>query len=208
MSDVPTVVVDNHCFQGLDTTDILRFTCVATRSFGTEKFSLPATCRKAYSPRSIKKESEHMKLDFYKPEKIVTGPAYSMWFKAVATLVCSALAIYGAGIATRFPLLQYGFGIKAVLFCAATMLAVSYYWFLRSTTTVDDKGITQTWLYNKHVEWRDVRGAKMIGIPYAGWLFPPRLVVRTGNSFTTFNGGSQAVLIEFAKISLTFQMKR
>ena len=59
----------------------------------------------------------------------------------------------------------------------------------------------------KHVEWRDVRGAKMIGIPYAGWLFPPRLVVRTGNSFTTFNGGSQAVLIEFAKISLAFQIK-
>ena len=149
-----------------------------------------------------------MAIEFYKPAQAVTGPAYSAWFKALATAVTVGLALYGADIATRFPLLQYGFGVKAILICAAVMLAVSYYWFLCSTTTVDGDGITQTWLYNKHVEWRDVRGAKMIGIPYAGWLFPPRLVVRTGNSFTTFNGGSQDVLVEFAKIALAFQMKR
>jgi hypothetical protein len=34
------------------------------------------------------------------------------------------------------------------------------------------------------------------------------MVVRTGNSFTTFNGGSRELLIEFAKISLAFQMKK
>ena len=149
-----------------------------------------------------------MSIAFYKPEKTIAGPAYSVWFKLVASVVSLGLAAYGAGIALHFPLLQYGFGVKALLFCAALMLVVSYYWFLRSTTRIDERGITQTWLYNKQVEWRDVRGAKMIGIPYAGWLFPPRLVVRTGNSFTTFNGGSQEVLIEFAKISLAFQMKR
>ncbi|HJU70859.1 MAG TPA: hypothetical protein VJ603_03355 [Paucimonas sp.] len=148
-----------------------------------------------------------MKPAFYQPQQAVTGPAYSTWFKAIATIVCGALLIYGANIASRFPLAQYGFGVKALLFCAVLMLIVSYYWFLRSTTIIDAKGITQTWLYNKQVEWRDVRGAKMIGIPYAGWLFPPRLVVRTGNSFTTFNGGSRDVLVEFAKISLAFQMK-
>ncbi|HYD81313.1 MAG TPA: hypothetical protein VEC06_16020 [Paucimonas sp.] len=149
-----------------------------------------------------------MKLDFYRPEQTVTGPAYSPWFKLVASAVCAVLIGYGVNVALRFPLMQYGFGVKLLLLGAALMLAVSYYWFLHSTTTIDESGITQTWLYDKHVEWRDVRGAKMIGIPYAGWLFPPRLVVRTGNAFTTFNGGSQAVLIEFAKISLAFQMKK
>ncbi|MNJ03257.1 hypothetical protein D3C73_1635050 [compost metagenome] len=48
----------------------------------------------------------------------------------------------------------------------------------------------------------------MIGIPFVSWLFPPRLVVRTGNSFSTFNGGTQAILIEFAHISLAFQMQK
>jgi len=91
---------------------------------------------------------------------------------------------------------------------AAAMLGVSYYWFLRARTTIDADGIRQTWLYDKQVLWSEVRGAKMIGIPYAGWLFPPRMIVRTGSAFTTFNGGSQEGLIEFAKISLAFQMKK
>jgi hypothetical protein len=147
-------------------------------------------------------------MEYYKPEKMISGPAYSTWFKLLATFVSIALAGYGVAIAIRFPLLKYGLGVKAILLGAGLMLLVSYYWFLRSITTVDERGISQTWLYNKHVEWRDLRGAKMIGIPYGGWLFPPRLVVRTGNSFTTFNGGSQNLLIEFAKISLAFQMKR
>lgn len=147
-------------------------------------------------------------LAFYKPETPVTGPAYSRWFKLLATVATIVLAVFAASVALRYPLLQYGMGVKLLLLGAAVMLAISYYWFLRSTVTIDDKGITQTWLYNKHVDWRDVRSAKMIGIPYAGWLFPPRLIVRTGNAFATFNGGSQAVLVEFAKISLAYQMKK
>lgn len=149
-----------------------------------------------------------MKIEFYKPETPVTGPSYNRWFKLLATVVSIGLAGYAASIALRYPLLQYGIGVKALLLGAALMLAISYFWFLRSTITIDDKGITQTWLYNRHVEWRDVRSAKMIGIPHAGWLFPPRLVVRTGTSFSTFNGGSKDVLTEFAKIALAYQLKK
>lgn len=147
-------------------------------------------------------------MHFYQPAKPVTGPAYGPGFKLFATILTVGLFAYGTSIVQRFPLLQFGLGVKALLLAAAVMLGVSYYWFLRARTTIDERGIRQTWLYDKQVEWRDVRGAKMIGIPYASWLFPPRMVVRTGNSFTTFNGGSQEVLVEFAKISLAFQMKR
>ena len=147
-------------------------------------------------------------MNFYTPDKPVTGPAYNAGFKVLATVLTVVLAVYMVSVAWRFPLLSFGFGVKALLLGAGLMLGVSYYWFLRARTTIDADGIRQTWLFDKHVEWRDVRGAKMIGIPYAAWLFPPRMVVRTGTSFTTFNGGSQAVLIEFAKISLAFQMKK
>lgn len=147
-------------------------------------------------------------MSFYQPEKTVTGPAYGNGFKVCATLLTLMLAVYGASVALRFPLLQLGFGVKALLAGAAVMLGVSYYWFLRSRTTIDADGIRQTWVYDKQVRWDEMRGAKMIGIPYASWLFPPRMIVRTGTAFTTFNGGSQEVLIEFAKISLAFQMKK
>lgn len=150
-----------------------------------------------------------MALQFYKPESTVTGPSYSLWFKCLATTVTLMLAAYGVRVVTHFPLTEYGFGIKALLAGSAVMLLVSYYWFLKSTVIINEGGITQTWMYNKHVAWRDVRSAKMIGIPipYVSKIFPPRMVVRTGNAYATFNGGSQAVLVEFAKISLAFQMK-
>lgn len=146
-------------------------------------------------------------MSFYKPQKAVDGPAYGAGFKVFASVVTLVLLAYGVSVALRFPLMEYGLGIKALLLGSAAMLGVSYYWFLRARTSIDDTGIRQTWLYDKRVDWSDVRGAKMIGIPFLSWLFPPRMVVRTGNAFTTFNGGSREVLIEFAKISLAFQMK-
>jgi hypothetical protein len=149
-----------------------------------------------------------MSLNFYQPDRTVIGPAYSAWFKILATLVCTALAVYSVRIILGFPLLQYGFGVKVLLAGAALMLVISYYWFLRSMVTIDGRGISQTWMYNRRVEWPDVRSAKMIGIPYLSWLFPPRLVVRTGTAFVTFNGGNRELLIEFAKISMAYRMKR
>lgn len=128
-----------------------------------------------------------MAIEFYKPEKTVAGPAYSQWFKLVATIVSVGLGSYAASIAMRYPLLQYGFSGKMLLPGAAAMLALSYYWFLRSTIRIDDKGIPQTRLYHRHVEWRDAR---------------------TGVAFSTFSGWSQEILIQSAKISFAFQMKK
>lgn len=147
-------------------------------------------------------------MQFYQPAGEIAGPAYGRGFKVVASLLTLVLLGYGASIAWRFPLLSYGFAVQMLLLCAAALLLLSYYWFLRSRTTIDATGIRQSFVVDKRVDWRDMRGAKMIGIPYCGWLFPPRMVVRTGNSFTTFNGGSRELLVEFAKISLAFQMKR
>jgi hypothetical protein len=145
---------------------------------------------------------------FYRPAKPVSGPAYSLWFKLLATLVTAVLIGYGISVATRFPLMDYGFWVKMLLLGAAIMLAISYYWFLKATITIDDKGIVQTGLYDRRVEWSDVRSVKMIGIPYMSAVFPPRLVVRTGVAFATFNGGSREVLTEFANIALTYQLRK
>lgn len=149
-----------------------------------------------------------MILRWYQPEKAVAGPSYSPWFKFVATIISLTLAVYGISVVLRFPILQFGFGVKLLLTGAVLMLGVSYYWFLRARTTIDEKGIRQTWLYTKQVAWSDVRGVKMLGIPFFGWIFPPRLVVRTGNAFMTFNGGTQDLLIEFAKIAMAYQNTR
>lgn len=141
----------------------------------------------------------------YQGAQPVSGPAYAGPFKIVSTVIVLVLLGYGCAIALRFPLLSYGFGVKLVLVGATSLLIASWYWFIRGTTTIDADGMRQSAMIDKRVRWDEVRSAKMLGVPFLGWLFPPRLVVRSSNGFTTFNGGSQALLIEFAKISLASQ---
>ena len=148
-----------------------------------------------------------MELNFYQPREIITGPAYSAWFKLLATLVTVALAAYGISFGIRYSLLDYGWGVRLLFIAAMLMLGVSYYGFLHSVVTIDQQGIRQSWLWSRQVIWSEIRSAKLIGIPLAGWLSPPRLVVRTGNSFMTFNGGTPELLAEFARISLAYQLK-
>ena len=45
-----------------------------------------------------------MTMNFYKPEKTVTGPAYSMGFKIFATVFSVGLFVYAINITLRFPL--------------------------------------------------------------------------------------------------------
>jgi len=148
-----------------------------------------------------------MQTQFYQPGASLSGPAYSPWFKMLATLVTVALAGYGISFALRYALMDYGWGVRLLFIAAMLMLAMSYVGFLRSEVTIDAEGIRQTWLWNRQASWSEIRSAKLIGIPLAGWLSPPRLVVRTGNAFTTFNGGTPELLAEFARISLAYQVK-
>ncbi|MEO0318664.1 MAG: putative Membrane protein [Pseudomonadota bacterium] len=144
----------------------------------------------------------------YRPLATISGPAYSPWFKLLATLFTFGLGAYGVSFALRFPLLTWGAGVIVMMATALMLLALSFVGFLRSTTTIDDRGIVQTWVVSRQVLWDDVRSAKLIGVPHAGWLSPPRLVVRTGTAFHTFNGGTAELLAEFARISLAYEPKR
>lgn len=144
----------------------------------------------------------------YQPPSTVSGPAYSPWFKMLATLFTLGLCAYGISFALRFPLQTWGNGVIVMMSAALMLLVLSFIGFLRSTTTIDEHGITQSWVVTRQVDWRDVRSAKLIGVPHAGWLSPPRLVVRTGIAFHTFNGGTAELLAEFARISLAYEAKR
>ena len=144
----------------------------------------------------------------YRPESTISGPAYSPWFKMLATLFTFGLCAYGISFALRFPLQTWGGAVMVMMAAALMLLALSFVGFLRSTTTINERGILQTWVVSRQVAWDDVRSAKLIGVPHAGWLSPPRLVVRTGTAFHTFNGGTTELLTEFARISLAYEAKR
>lgn len=146
-----------------------------------------------------------MKRIGYQPAGIVTGPAYSPWFKMLATLFTFGLAGYAASFMIRQ---GDDLGTQALMLGAILLLLLSYRGFLHATVTIDADGIRQTGLLGKDARWDDIRGAELIGLPRAGWVSPPRLVVRTGTAFYTFNGGTQELLTEFARISLAYEMKK
>jgi hypothetical protein len=144
-------------------------------------------------------------LETYCPATPVSGPAYSPWFKMLATLLSFGIAGYVISYLLRY---RPDALSALVLVAAIVALMLSYAGFLRSSVTIDAQGIRQSGWPGKQVVWSDVRSAKLIGLPNAGWLSPPRLAVRTGTAFYTFNGGTEALLSEFACISLAYQMKK
>lgn len=142
---------------------------------------------------------------FYRPQHDITGPAFSAWFKMLATLLSLALIGYVISFTLRYPSLPEG----AQLFLLAAIAVVLLCWrdFLRATLTIDGSGIRQTGWLIQQVSWDDVRGAKLIGLSRLGWLMPPRLAVRTGTGFHTFNCGSLELFSELQRISLAYQLK-
>ncbi len=141
----------------------------------------------------------------YQPQRDITGPAFSAWFKMLATMLSLALIGYVISFLLRYPSLSEG----AQLFLLAAIAVVVLYWrdFLRATLTINTVGIRQTGWLVQQVGWDDVRGARLIGLSRLGWLMPPRLAVRTGTGFHTFNCGSFELLSELQRISLAYQLK-
>jgi hypothetical protein len=141
----------------------------------------------------------------YRPQRDITGPAFSAWFKLLATLFSLALIGYVISFMLRHPSLPDG----ATLFLWAAIAVMLLYWrdFLGATLTINAAGIRQTGWLVQQVSWDDVRGAKLIGLSRLGWLLPPRLAVRTGTGFHTFNCGSPDLFSELQRISLAYQLK-
>ncbi len=141
----------------------------------------------------------------YRPQRDISGPAFSAGFKLLATLLSLALIGYVLSFMLRHPDLP----VVAHLFLLAAIVVVLLYWrdFIRATLTIDVAGIRQSGWLVQQVGWDDVRGAKLIGLPRLSWLLPPRLAVRTGTGFHTFNCGTPELFSEFQRISLAYQLK-
>jgi len=104
----------------------------------------------------------------YQPQRDITGPAFSAWFKMLATMLSLALIGYVISFLLRYPSLSDG----AQLFLLAAIAVVVLYWrdFLRATLTINSYGIRQTGWLVQQVGWDDVRGARLIGLSRLGWL--------------------------------------
>ncbi len=131
--------------------------------------------------------------DFSEP---VSGPAYGRTFRLLATVMLLVVLAMAARATLNLPDDQQAAQGYWLLGIGLLGLVASYWVFLRSATTLDAKGIRQSGLTDKKVEWREVYSARLFGPPFAR-----RLMVRTMNGrFRFFFGGSPELLEAFARV--------
>lgn len=131
--------------------------------------------------------------DFAEP---VSGPAYGRTFRALATAMLGGVLAMAARATLNLPDDQPAAQGYWILGVGMLALLASYWVLMRSTTTIDARGIRQSGLTDKAVTWPEVHSARLFGPPFAR-----RLMVRSANGrFRFFFGGSPELLSAFARV--------
>ncbi|MBC7435682.1 MAG: hypothetical protein H7332_06385 [Bdellovibrionales bacterium] len=134
---------------------------------------------------------------------VAEGPAFPLQLKLQASVLIGCLLFWAIRAAPNIELAQWPSSTLLFVAMLAVFIAVSYYWILRSRTSIDGTTIRQTWFIAKEVKLADVTQAKFIYVPYLTWLVVPRLVVRSGGRGSyVFHAADKRVLAAFAKLSL------
>jgi hypothetical protein len=130
------------------------------------------------------------------------GPAFPWMVKALASLLMAALVFWGWRAADQMAAAAWSVSAAVVMLAALLVIALCYYWSLRSRTKIDAICIEQSWLWTKQVALADISQAKFIYIPYMRWLIAPRLVARASRGVYVFPAADRHVLEAFARLSL------
>lgn len=82
------------------------------------------------------------------------------------------------------------------------MMTWTWLSILRSRTRIDSTGLTQRWMWNKHMAFDDLAYGKLIRVRGLDWLIAPRFYVRTlMGKFAVFYGATPQLVAEFERIS-------
>lgn len=129
-----------------------------------------------------------------------SSPAFSLPFKLLATVVvagCSAGLLH-----TWLSGRTVGVSAGGGWFIGGLLLMLYTWWhILKSATYIDEQGLHQTWVWDKHMELRELAYGKLIRVRGLDWLIAPRLYVRTlMGKFAVFYASSPAMIAEFERL--------
>lgn len=128
-----------------------------------------------------------------------SGPAFSVTFKVLATVIvfaCAAAFVQNWLAARATGAAGGGWFIGGLL-----LLLYTWWHILRSVTRIDEQGLHQSWMWDKHMELRELAYGKLIRVRGLEWLIAPRLYVRTlTGKFAVFYAASPAMVAEFERL--------
>lgn len=137
---------------------------------------------------------------------MASGPAYSRGHKILLVLLLLMLTAWGARLALQPD--TWRINRDLLLWAAAGygLLLAMGWTMLRSTTTVSEQALEQTWFWRKHVRLDQISHARFVRWRGLEWLIAPRLYVRTGpGPVTTYYGASPALWRSFEAMSAPFK---
>ena len=111
---------------------------------------------------------------------VVSGPAFPVVVKVLATVLMVGLVVAGAlaaiGGVSGPPLAAAHWGFLAAV---AAVVGTGYWGMMTSRTRFDGVSIEQTWIWNKKILVAEITQLKLVSVPGLNWLIVPRLMVRT-----------------------------
>jgi hypothetical protein len=158
----------------------------------------------ALSTRHSPSEQERSKLLEELGSLPLCGVAWPKWIKVLAWLILAligVLLIYTAsGPAGRniAPMVA-----GSILLCYGALLVLARY-MLVSETRITHRGIEQSWISRREVEWDDIQFAKFIPL-----LASKRLICFTTKGRpVVFQAGTRELQVAFARISLVYRRRK
>ncbi len=131
----------------------------------------------------------------------VSSPAFSVAFKALATLI---VALGAAWLASLWRAGALGTGSSSGLVWLLSGLALMLYtWWhiLRSRTRLDETALYQSWMWDKKLELRELAYCRLIRVRGLDWLIAPRLYARTlMGKFAVFYATDPVLLADFERL--------
>ncbi|MGY6268929.1 hypothetical protein ACXIUT_04500 [Achromobacter denitrificans] len=127
----------------------------------------------------------------------LSGQAWPDWVRILTWVILAVLGVQVVTTAIRAPSQPFDtLLITVVTLCFLGLLFVSWH-MQTSITTIDERGLRQTWFTRREVAWEDVRDARFVPM-----LFSKRLVVFTHRGRPMiFQGGTRELRAAFVKIA-------
>ena len=132
---------------------------------------------------------------------MVEGPAFSLPFKLLATVIVGGCAFWLAQLWAAGSLGSAKTGGLGWFLAGMALMGWTWLAIMRSHTRLDANGLYQRWIWDKHMALDDLAFAKLIRIPGLDWLIAPRLYVRTlVGKFAVFYAASPEMIREFQRL--------
>ena len=132
------------------------------------------------------------------------APAFSRFFRSIATLVVFGSASWGYTLWRAGKLTPEGTATAVAIGWPLAALAVMLYtwWHIQtSRTTLSAEALHQSWMWDKKMDLRDLAYGKIVRVRGLEWLIAPRLYVRTLlGKFAVFYTADPGLLAEFERL--------